>query len=90
MTSAGLPGAVATGVAAPSLSPIRAVAIFVGIPLLICAVVTLAVWIPVGLRLGAAGSVRDRDADRPLTHGVLLEHQPGPDGQEDKTPGSST
>lgn len=65
---------------ASTMTPIQALGVFVGIPLLICAVVVLAVCLPVWRRRRRlTGTARSRQTvEPPLTAGVLLEH---PDGE---------
>lgn len=64
---------------ASTMTPIQALGVFVGIPLLICAVVVLAVCLPVWRRRRRLSETfRSRQTVEPLTAGVLLEH---PDGE---------
>lgn len=64
---------------ATAMASMQAVGVFVVIPLLICLVIALAVYAPVWRRRRRdTGTFRAREADAPLTSGVLLNKKSSP------------
>lgn len=81
----------ASAALASTMNSIQAVGVFVGIPLVICGVVALAVYVPHWCRRRRAiGTFRARKAEGPITSGVLLKHHDNQSVQEDRSAPSTT